>query len=111
MGGLKERKAKAQVHGNAAKLKGKIPPVVLTAIFNVEQKALLVKLHEGQKKPAGKQDPGKVFFLFCRMDRQNAGDPGTRDGQEKMKSRPWSGRHHWPGCQLKETFHRCLLIP
>lgn len=52
---LYEWKQQAQVHGNAAQLEWKIPPVVLPAVDNIIQESLLINLTDSQNQAAGWQ--------------------------------------------------------
>ena len=47
---LYEWKQQAQVHGNAAQLEWKIPPVVLPAVDNIIQESLLINLTDSQNQ-------------------------------------------------------------
>ena len=53
--GVKERCSKTDVHGNAAELEWKIPPVVVPVVFYVIEKKLFVDLGKCQKNTAGKE--------------------------------------------------------
>ena len=70
----KKRYQQAQIHGQAAKLKGEEPPVIALMLDSVKKKQLLVQLGYGQKAAAEKKDavrgslwqgsePGKNRFL------------------------------------------------
>ncbi|MFR6328741.1 MAG: hypothetical protein ACLUOI_07835 [Eisenbergiella sp.] len=49
-----------QIHGDAAKLKWKIPPVVFTAIDNIIQKHLFITFRKGEQNPQKEQEAYSV---------------------------------------------------
>lgn len=52
---VQERRSQTDVHGNAAELEWKIPPVVVPVVFYVIEKKLFVDLGKCQKNTAGKE--------------------------------------------------------
>ena len=52
---VQERRSQTDVHGNAAELEWKIPPVVVLVVFYVIEKKLFVDLGKCQKNTAGKE--------------------------------------------------------
>ena len=52
-----ERQQQAEVHGDAAELKGEIPPVVDAGMHHQGEKELFVDLAHRQEYPAEKQPP------------------------------------------------------
>ncbi len=52
----------AQVHGHAAQLKGKIPPVVSSMVYENDQKNLFIKFAKGESQTGQKEDPACGAF-------------------------------------------------
>lgn len=97
----------AEIHGDAAKLKWKIPPVVLLLIYHVIQEQLLVNLACGQDNAAEKQQPYKklpVCFSGKKVSRQHSRQE-ARGHNTDMKSRIRPGRYHGPCCFYNKFFH------
>ena len=57
----KKGKQKAQVHGSAAQLKGKIPPIIAALIYDPVQEQLLVDLADGKEGSACPKNGRGVF--------------------------------------------------
>ena len=85
---LYEWKQQAQVHGNAAQLEWKIPPVVLPAVDNIIQESLLINLTDSQNQAAGWQ-----HLRMCAARQfpcQENGGKDTCAPKDKMEAGIWA---------------------
>ena len=91
---LYEWKQQAQVHGNAAQLEWKIPPVVLPAVDNIIQESLLINLTDSQNQAAGWQ-----HLRMCAARQfpcQENGGKDTCAPKDKMEAGLWDRCPHGP---------------
>ena len=69
----------AEIHGDAAKLKWKIPPVVFTAIDNILQKHLFITFRKGEQNPQKEQEA----YSVC--PRQTSAEPCQGKGRTQAE--------------------------
>lgn len=95
---------KAEIHGNAAELERKIPPVIGTFKFHKKKESLFVKFHKKQGKAAGKENGFRADPASGKkestLDRQQQSD----DGDSQMENRIRPGRNHLPGSGGQKIF-------
>ena len=98
----------AQVHGDAAQLKGKIPPVVDSGVGHQSEKELLVHLADSQDQAAQKQAADGIPAPAAEKDCQADGKGDPCQAEKYVKKGIGFRRRHGPCGQLQKSgYHSC----
>ncbi len=98
----------AQVHGDAAQLKGKIPPVVDSGVGHQSEKELLVHLADSQDQAAQKQAADGIPAPPAEKDCQADGKRDPCQAEKYVKKGIGFRRRHGPCGQLQKSgYHSC----
>ena len=94
--GGQEGQQQTEVHGDAAQLKGKVPPVVHAGMNYQSEKELLVDFADGKKKAAQEKMPLGILSAAAEKNRKTDGTSDAGGAEKNMEKGIGPRRRHGP---------------